>query len=324
MMSTGDGQLTADAVAKEIGLVGKSVNSIELDRMSDKQLFNEIREISIFSRIAPEDKLRIINVLKQRNEIVAMTGDGVNDALALKRADIGIAMGIRGTDVARDASDIVLVDDNFASIVSGVEEGRRIYDNTKKFIKYMLSANFDEIVLILFVIMLGLPLPLLPLQILWINLITDSFPALSLATLKPESDVMKRKPSKEGILKGITKFIVVAGFLAFLGTFLIFYLYLDNVDKARTMAVTTIVFFEMFLVFNCKSKGSVFKSETNKYVWYAVLAVLLIHLAAIYTPLGGLFYFVKLGAMDWVWAGLVAFAGFLIIEGFKKVSKGGV
>jgi len=168
LMITGDSKLTAEAVAKEIGLKGESVGSDELKEMSDKELLKRIDKIVVFSRIAPEDKLRIIDVLKKKGEVVAMTGDGVNDSLALKRADIGVSMGIRGTDVARDSSDIILVDDNFASIVEGVKEGRRVFDNIQKFVKYLLSANFYEVFFVLVVMLIFRNPELLPfLPLLW-------------------------------------------------------------------------------------------------------------------------------------------------------------
>jgi len=270
IMITGDSQLTANAVAIQIGLEGNSINSKELEKMTDGELIREIDSIKVFSRISPQDKLRIINILKQKKEIVAMTGDGVNDALALKRADIGIAMGIRGTDVARDSSDIILVDDNFVSIVEGVKEGRKVYDNTKKFIKLLLSANFSEVILVLTVLLIWRNpelIPLLPLQILWINLITDSLPALALAAEPMEPGIMSRKPNKQNILSGIKGFILVAGLIAFAIEFLFFFIHIGDIHKARTMAVTASIVFEFFLVFNCKSKGSPFRSPFNKYLF---------------------------------------------------------
>lgn len=203
IMITGDSELTAGAVAGMIGLGKNTLDATKLSALSDEELGEKLKTVDVFSRIAPQDKLRIVRILKSQGHIIAMTGDGVNDALALKQADIGIAMGIRGTDVARDASDIVLLDDNFASIVSAVEEGRRIYDNTKKFIKYLLACNFYEVILLaLCVVIFRVPLivPFIAIQILWINLVTDSFPALALSTQETESDVMKRKPIDESLL----------------------------------------------------------------------------------------------------------------------------
>jgi len=325
IMITGDSKLTADAVAKKIGLTGMSIDSNVLQKMSDQELFTQIPKISVFSRISPEDKLRIINVLKQRNEVIAMTGDGVNDAPALKRADIGIAMGIRGTDVARDSSDIILLDDNFASIVEGVKQGRGIYDNIKKFIKFLLASNFDEVLLVLLVMLIWRNpelLPMLPLQILWINLITDSLPALALSVSPIEKGIMKRKPNKQGILKGITSFIVFGGFISFLIGFLFFYLNIDDINFARTMVVTSTIMFEMFLVFNCQSNKSIFKSKINKWLIYAVLVSIVLQIIAIYSPLGGLFGFVALGFYDWAKIIIVGLIGFLIMEGFKKYDRG--
>ena len=320
IMMTGDSELTAKAVAKEIGLMGESINAVELEKISDKELFKKIKSVSVFARISPQDKLRIINILKQKNEIVAMTGDGVNDALALKRADIGIAMGIRGTDVARDSSDIVLVDDNFASIVEGVREGRTVYDNIKKFVKFLLSANFSEVILIFLVMLVWRNpelLPLLPLQILWINLVTDGFPALALSAESMERDVMKRKPSRQNILKGIKGFILISGVVAFLIEFLFFYLYMNNIDLARTMIVTSSVTFQMFLVFSCKSKSSVFKSPFNKYLFYAVGFSMGLQLLVLYSPLNSLFYFVPLSVMDWLWIFGFSVVGWGMVEGWK-------
>ena len=321
LMMTGDSKLTADAVAKEIGLTGISIDAVKLKETTDQQLFDNIDKISVFARISPEDKLRIINILKKRKEVVAMTGDGVNDALALKRADIGIAMGKRGTDVARDSSDIVLIDDNFASIVEGIKEGRRIYANVKKFVKFLLSANFYEVFFVLLVMLIFRNpelLPFLPLQILWINLITDSFPALALSSEPIEEGVMKRKPNKGGILKDITGFLLFSGILGLVLIAVVFWSNV-NIDKARTMVVTTSIIYQMFLVFNCKSNKSIFKSGLNKYLFYAIFVSIALHLVALYTPVSTLFSFVHLGLFDWFWVIGLGFTGFVIMEIFKAI-----
>jgi len=321
LMMTGDSKLTADAVAKEIDLQGISIDAATLKKISDKQLIENIDKISVFARISPKDKLRIINILKQKGETVAMTGDGVNDALALKRADIGIAMGKRGTDVARNSSDIVLLDDNFASIVEGVKEGRRIYDNVKKFIKFLLSANFYEIFFILLVTLIWRNpelLPFLPLQILWINLVTDSLPALALSSEPIEAGIMKRKPSKKGIFKNITGFLLFAGIVGLVLISIVFWNNV-NIDKARTMVVTTSIVYQMFLVFNCKSNKSIFKSSFNKYLIYAVFFSISLHLIVLYTSISDLFGFVSLGLYDWFWVIGLGFIGFVIMEIFKAI-----
>lgn len=321
IMVSGDSKLTAEAVAREIGLNGKSIDSFELQKMSDKELYYSIPEISVFSRISPEDKLRIVDILKKRNEIVAMTGDGVNDALALKRADIGIAMGIRGTDVSRDSSDIVLKDDNFNSIVEGVREGRRIYDNIRKSIKYLLAANFYELFFILLVILIWRDpelLPLLPLQILWINLVTDSLPALALSAEPAEKDAMKRKPSKDGILNRMTYFILFAGVIGLIIISVVFLMNIDDITKARTMVVTTSVLYQMLLAFNCKSNKSFFKFFGNKYLIYAVLVSFSLHIALLYSPLNFIFGLVYLNLYEWGEIIGLSLAGFVSMEILKR------
>jgi Ca2+-transporting ATPase len=305
IMITGDSALTAKAVGQEVGLTGDVIEAGQLKKMSDAELSEKLKTASIFARVSPQDKLRIVEILKKNKEIVAVTGDGVNDALALKRADIGIAVG-RGTDVAKDSSDMILLDNNFASIVRAVKEGRRVYDNIKKFVKYMLSANTNEIALILFVILVYQNphlLPLLPLQILWINLVTDSLPAVALSREEAEEDVMKRQPAKENLLKGSVSFIIIAGVLAFIIAFIAFYYAWGGVDenltKARTMAVTTSVVFQMLLVFNCRTKNLFYKFPLNKYVVYAIAVSMLLHLAVVYTPLNQFLEFAFLGLVDW-------------------------
>ncbi len=317
IMVTGDSKFTAEAVARDIGLHGRSIDSTDLARMSDKELFAVINEVVVFSRISPVDKLRIVDILKKRNEIVAMTGDGVNDALALKRSDIGIAMGIKGTDVARDASDLILRDDNFNSIVEGVREGRRIYDNIKKSIKYLLAANFYEVFFILLVVLIWKNpelLPLLPLQILWINLVTDSLPALALSEEEGEEDIMRRKPSRAGILEGMGKFIFFSGLIGLIIISILFLVNINNIDKARTMVVSGSILYQMLLAFNCKSNKTVFKSLKNKYLVYAVLISIGLHLILLYSPLNSVFGLVYLNLSEWILIIGLAIAGFIAME----------
>lgn len=322
-MLTGDAALTARAVADEIGLKGKLMTGIELDSLNENELKQKINETEIFARINPKQKFKIISVLKE-TETVAVTGDGVNDILALKKADVGIAMGIRGTDVARDVSDIILLDDNFASIVLGVKEGRVVYDNTKKFTKYLLAVNFKEILLIFYSILLGLPLPLLPLQILWINLITDSFPALALSEEKGHN-VMSRKPLKEkSILKGILGFILIATLIGLILEIGLLHYGLKNLDitRTRTILLTTIVMFEAFFVFTCRSDKPLKEIGifSNKWLNYAVLLVIVLHLGLMYSPLGSLFGIVPL-TTEWFYIVPLALIGVVVFEAGKLFRK---
>ncbi|MBU2562317.1 MAG: cation-transporting P-type ATPase [Nanoarchaeota archaeon] len=330
---TGDSITTAVAIAKQIGISGRAVTEEELQKMSDATLMNSIDEISIFARTTPSQKLRITKILQQKNEVVAITGDGINDVLALKSADVGVSMGQRGTDVARDVSDIILVDDNFASIVEGVKQGRRTYDNVKKFTKYFLAVNFDEILLVLFALVMGAIyssnhwfLPLLPLQILWINLITDSLPALSLIFEKQES-VMKSKPREEkSILDNIWKFILVAGLFAF-AVSLIVYLYgRANFSEAKTqtLVLTIVILFELLFVYACRSNKPLTKIGifSNKWMNLAVAISLSLHLILLYTPLSSLFGVVPLSFSDWIFLLPLAFSGLIVFELGKYFLEG--
>jgi len=295
-MITGDSAITAKAIANMIGLNGSSIEAHELEKLSEEDFNRAVKENNIFARITPELKLRIITALKKQKEIVAVTGDGVNDVLALKEAHIGIAMGVRGSDVARDVSDIVLLDDNFSSIVTAIKEGRRVYDNMKKSIKFYLSANACELFVVLFALLLAFPLPLLPLAILWMNLITDSLPSLSLSVEKEDEEIMKRKPInyEESILNGIWKFVLAAGLISFIIVLVLFGLYYrTDLEKARTIALTTLVFFEMFILFTCRSDKNVWKIGifSNKFLIYSVLITVFLQLIAIYTPLASTFGF---------------------------------
>jgi P-type Ca2+ transporter type 2C len=326
IMITGDSELTAWAVATMIGLGKNTLDATLLSKLSDEELSEKIRITDVFSRIAPQDKLRIVRILKAQGHIIAMTWDGVNDALALKQADIGIAMGIRGTDVARDASDMVLLDDNFASIVSAVEEGRRIYDNTKKFIKYLLACNFYEVILLaLCVIIFRDPLfvPFVAIQILWINLVTDSFPALALSTQETESDVMQRKPINESLLAGINWFIIWAGII---GIFVVGAVFLVFQGKslmlAQTLAVATSVVYQMLRSLSCW-RLKPFDLHVNKWLICAILTSLIVHFGLLASPYAETFKFVSLWEFEpayFVWIFWLPLIGYILGE-FSKYKK---
>lgn len=332
-MITGDSAITAQAIAKKIGIYGNVITGSELDELTDATLIKSIEEIGIFARTTPHQKLRITTILQKKGEVVAMTGDGVNDSLALKSADIGVAMGKRGTDVSRDVSDIILIDDNFASIVKGIEQGRKTYDNIKKFTKYFLAVNFSEIFLILIALILAIAfgsekwfLPLLPLQILWINLITDSLPALALVFEKQE-DVMHTPPRKEkSILDGIWKFILVAGIFTLIIKFSVYLIGINQgftTEKTRTLVLTTVILFELFFVYTCRSNSSLLKIKpfSNKWLNYSVLISIIIHLILLYTSLGKLFGVIPLGIIDWIFILPFAISGLLLFEIGKIVKS---
>jgi len=318
---TGDSALTTKAIAKKIGLEGETVEGRELDKLPDDKWDAVVRDKTIFARITPQQKLRVVEILKKHNETVAVTGDGVNDILALKKADIGISMGIRGSDVARDSSDMILLDDNFASIIKATRQGRRVFDNMKKSIKFLLAANAGEVLAVIIGLVLGWPLVFLPLAILWMNLVTDSLPALALAVEPAEKDVMKRNPRSDGLLSGVWQWILVAGVLMVVSVAWIFNWANSGfgLDVARTMAITTAIFFELFFVFSCKSNRSIFMTGifNNKYLIYSVLVSGGLHLLAIYTVLGSVFGFVPLTLGQLGWSVLAGFSGLVVFEGLK-------
>jgi len=326
IMITGDAELTAGAVAGMIGLGKNTIDATLLSTLSDEELGEKLKTIDVFSRIAPKDKLRIVQILKSQWHIVAMTGDGVNDALALKQSDIGIAMGVRWTDVARDASDMVLLDDNFASIVSAVEEGRRIYDNTKKFIKYLLACNFYEVILLAVCVLVyrdPLMIPFVSIQILWINLVTDSFPALALSMQEAESDVMKRKPVDEGLLAGINGFIIWSGIigLGVVGT--IFFIFQKwDLALAQTLTVTCSVIYQMLRSLSC-ARLKAFDLRVNKWLFVAVSFSLVVHFGLLASPFAGVFKFVSLWDFEpihFAWIIGLPILGYILGE-FSKYKK---
>ena len=323
IMITGDHEITARAVAKEIGLAGKAITGAKLDEI--KNLEDFVDEITIFARVNPEHKLKIVDALKKRGHIVAMTGDGVNDAPALKKADIGIAMGITGTDVSKEASSMILTDDNFASIVNAIEEGRSIYDNIKKYVEYLLSSNLGEILTIFVAGILGMGLPVIAIQILWINLVTDGLPALALSVDPSEPDIMERQPRKpkEGIIsKFMAVRMLITGFVMMLSTLIIFKLYSpkSNLIYAQTMAFTVLVVLQMFNVLNTKSeKTSVFKLGifSNKYLILAIISSIALQFAVIYSPFSRFFKTSPLSFFDWVIVILVSSSVLIVGEAVK-------
>ena len=321
---TGDSALTTKAVAEKIGLRGEIVDGEELNKLPDDRWDEIVKTKTIFARVTPEQKLRVVEILKKQKQVVAVTGDGVNDILALKRADIGIAMGVRGSDVARDSSDIVLLDDNFASIISAVREGRKVFMNLKKSIKFLLSENAAQIFIVMIALLMGLPLPFLPLMILWMNIMSDSLPALAFA-VEPVDDVMRSKPKSDGLLSGIWGTILVAGFLNFVSVMVVFNYGLENfsLEIARTMAISTCIFFALFFAFTCKSERSLFKTGilNNKYLIWALAISFGLHLIAIYTLLGSVLGMVPLSAGQLGWSVLAGMGGLIAFEAVKIVRK---
>ncbi|MBI5064682.1 calcium-translocating P-type ATPase, SERCA-type [Candidatus Woesearchaeota archaeon] len=330
VMITGDNLSTAIAIAKEIGLEGEAIAGVELEELTQQQLERRIRKISIFARVDPEHKLRIVEALKKQGHVVAMTGDGVNDAPALKKADIGIAMGITGTDVAKESSEMILLDDNFTTIVNAVEEGRKIYDNIKKFVRYLLSSNIGEVFTLFGATLIALKDPLIARHILWINLVTDLLPATALSLDPEEPGVMSRHPRKLGAK--IVNFhdsihLLVIGLIMMTGTLIVFQYFSLNYIYAQTMAFNTLVLFQLFNVLNQRSEHvSLFKLGilSNKWLIGAIASSVLLQIVVIYIPgMQTAFGTVSLSLYDWLICLLVSSSVLVvgeIIKLFKKLA----
>jgi len=314
VMITGDHQVTAEAIARQLGILprgGLTVNGQDLYNMTDKQLQDRVEDIYVYARVSPEHKLRIVKALQANGHVVAMTGDGVNDAPAIKAADIGIAMGQGGTDVAKDASSLILSDDNFATIVAAIEEGRSIYDNIRKFVRYLLASNVGEIVTMFLAMILALPLPLVPIQILWVNLVTDGLPAIALGIDPAEKNIMSRPPRsvRESIFaRGLGFKILSRGILIGLATLAVFWFSLqmepDNLIKAQSMAFVTLVMAQLIHVFDCRSvDGGIFSRNIfeNKWLIASVISSVGLLLGVMYIEaFQPVFRTVPLGLLDWV------------------------
>ncbi|MGL4772173.1 MAG: cation-translocating P-type ATPase, partial [Clostridium sp.] len=330
IMITGDHKITASAIAREIGILrdgDTALEGLELDKLSDEQLLNRLEHISVYARVSPEHKIRIVNAWQSKGKIVAMTGDGVNDAPALKQADIGIAMGITGTEVSKDAASMILTDDNFATIVKSVTNGRNVYANIKNSIKFLLSGNTSGILAVLYASLMALPVPFAPVHLLFINLLTDSLPAIAIGMEKSRKDLLKDKPrdSKESILtKDFVIEIVVEGLIIGLFTIIAFHIGLatHNNGVASTMAFATLCLARLFHGFNCRGKKNIFKLGvfSNKFSWYAFIAGLVFLNAVLFVPpLQGLFEISTLTGSQVGYIYLLAFMPTLIIQLYKTL-----
>ena len=329
IMITGDHKITASAIAKEIGILrdgDRAIEGLEIDKMSAEELRENVEHISVYARVSPEHKIRIVKAWQDKGQIVAMTGDGVNDAPALKQADIGIAMGITGTEVSKDAASVILTDDNFATIVKSVSNGRGIYNNIKNSIKFLLSGNTSGIIAVLYSSIMALPMPFAAVHLLFINLLTDSLPAISIGMEKSNRDLLKDKPrgKNESILN--KDFLLGIGFEGLLiAIFTMVAFYIGNPKEtpltASTMAFATLCLARLFHGFNCRGKGSIFKLGvfSNKYVWYAFGVGLVLLNAVLFVPfLQNLFEVENLAFNQYVSIYVLAFIPTLIIQ-LKKV-----
>lgn len=336
VMITGDHPSTARAIAAQLQLLtpdARLMTGTELDQLDDQQLLQAVTEVAVFSRVTPEHKLRIVRALQKQSFVTSMTGDGVNDAPALKQADIGVAMGISGTDVSKEASDMILADDNFATIVAAVEEGRVVYDNIRKFIRYLLTANVGEVLVLFIAIVAGMPLPLLPIHILWINLVTDGFPALALGFEPPEADLMRRPPRNSNVsvfADGMGWRILSLGLFMALCCVGLFHFYSgwrdltgdphtnESVIYARTVVFYVLAMFQLFYVLAIRSQSQLLHEIGLTSNWRLLAAVTIgavLQLAVIYVPLiQRPFHTVALAPLDLALGTLVASTAFLVVE----------
>jgi Ca2+-transporting ATPase len=331
MMITGDHPLTALSIARELGIAqGNTVlTGKDLERMSVEELQAQVENVQVYARVSPEHKLKIVEALQNLGHNVAMTGDGVNDAPALKKADIGVAMGITGTDVSKEAADMVLLDDNFATIVSAVEEGRRIYDNIRKFIKYALASNSGEILVMLVAPFMGMPLPLTPLQILWVNLVTDGLPGLALTVEPAEPSTMRRAPHapNENIFaRGLGRDVVVIGaVLAVLSLLAGYVFWQAGSESWQTVIFTTLTLAQMGNVMALRADHeSVFQIGffSNKYMSAAVLLTVALQILVIYAPfMQNLFGTVALSGLELAACFAMSIVLFIFVELMKWIRR---
>ena len=328
VMITGDHKITATAIARSLGIITSDecvLTGKDVEMMDDEQLKKMAGNVAVFARVAPEHKVRIVNAFQSRGNVVAMTGDGVNDAPALKLADIGVAMGITGTDVAKEAADVVLADDNFATIVSSVREGRRIYDNLMKSIQFMISTNLGEIVVLLIAVLANLDMPLLPIQLLFINLVGDSLPSLALSVDQADKDIMRRKPidPDQGIFtKHFTTRVILQALIIGLTTLAAYMIGMKtSVDVARTMTFATMVFSQFTIIFSIRSgyKWFTHKMFTNRWLWLTIAFVTALTLLVLLVPgMQSLFKLAPMTSGQW-WTVIGLSFGVLALSEFFKL-----
>ena len=332
VMITGDHIVTAKAIAKELGIFEKNdlaITGADLDKISQKELEKNIMKYSIFARVSPEHKVRIVKAFRNIGAVTSMTGDGVNDAPALKNADIGIAMGKNGTDVAKNAADMILTDDNFVTIVEAVKQGRAIFDNIRKAIHFLIATNVGEIVTIFMGLVLGLESPLLAIQLLWINLVTDSIPAIALGLESPEKDIMHKRPrnAKKGIFsEGLWGKIIIEGIMIGMLTLLSFSIgnNLYSLEVGRTMAFVSLGMLELVHSFNIKSEESIFKVGLweNKYLVGAFILGTLLQVGVVFIPqIADIFELTTLNTTQWIYTTLISISPLFIIEVQKKLNE---
>ena len=328
VMITGDNIDTAKAIAHKVGIKGDAADGRMIDSWSPDVLREKVKTVSIYARVTPEHKISICRALQDNGEVVAMTGDGVNDAPALKAAHVGVSMGKDGTQVAREAASLVLADDNYATIVSAIREGRRIYDNIKKFILYLVQANFAQLMLISITVTLGLPLPLLPLHILWINLMTDGLPALALGMEEEEKGIMNRAPRRlsEHLFAGDTARLILTS-SAVCGLTLIVFLWAlnryDSLEQVRAMTFTFSIVIELLLAFYSRSRHPFWRTNLlgNKWLIGAALIPFFLQVPLIYTPISSVFEITAMQAYQVLFVCAAAVLGFVFLECTKIADK---
>jgi P-type Ca2+ transporter type 2C len=335
VMITGDHKETAVAIARDLGLSdgpGTAFSGAEINNLTDEQMTQFVERVTVYARVSAEHKLRIVQAWKRRGAIVAMTGDGVNDAPAIKAADIGVAMGLAGTDVTKEASDMVITDDNFASIAAAVEEGRGVFDNIRKTVQFLLSCNVSEVLVMLFATLLGLPLPLLPIQILWMNLVTDGIPALALAVDPKTPDLMKRPPRPpDGRLLDGRRLLAIGGEGLILGMIALgafsysLYGLHQNLEQARTVVFTVMVVVQLVHAFNCRNERlSLFQIGvgTNRALLGAFLLSIAVQVAVLTVPaVSPVFKVAPLPVEDWALMGVMGVLPLVIMEAIKVLRR---
>jgi len=334
VMITGDHPLTAATVAREVGMLtdGRVVSGRELEVMSDADLERDVADITVYARVSPADKLRVVTAWQKRGDVAAMTGDGVNDAPALKKADVGIAMGIAGTDVSKEAAGMTLLDDNFATIVAAIEEGRIVFGNIKKYLMYLLSCNVGEIVLLAGAVIAGLPLPLTAVQILYVNLATDGLPALALAVDPSEVDLMRRKPRnpRVGIFtRPVVAMLLAAGAWSGIVNLTLFTFGIAagrRLQDVMALTFVTLVLIQFFNAYNCRSdRLSAFdRPLANRWLNIAVAWELALMIAIVYVPfLQRAFGTFSFSAIDWLMTIALAFSIVPVLETVKWMARRG-